>query len=111
MRRPEETPAQDVGLTDDEERLHRAAHNIGVDLQHLQEAYRTAGVWAVRLEEEARQATVAAQESDRPDEIAKVVDELMRAAALARTHERSVESFLAQVREAARVVASEMPTS
>jgi hypothetical protein len=110
MRRPQETPAPAVGPTDSEERLHRAAEAIGVDLRHLQEAYRTAGMWAVRLEEEARRAEEAARESDRPDEIARVARELAHAAELARAHELSVEALARQMRTAALVVASEMPT-
>jgi hypothetical protein len=110
MRRPQETPAPAVGPTDSEERLHRAAEAIGVDLRHLQEAYRTAGMWAVRLEEEARRAEGAARESDRPDEIARVARELAHAAELARAHELSVEALARQMRTAALAVASEMPT-
>jgi len=48
-------------------------------------------------------------QTDRPDGIARVVRELASAAELARTHERSVESFAAHVRAAALAVASEIP--
>jgi len=110
MRRPQETPAPTAGPTDSEERLQRAAEAIGVDLRHLQDAYRTAGVWAVRLEEEARRAEEAARESDRPGEIAHAARELARAAELARAHEASVEALERQMRAAALAVASEVPT-
>ncbi len=109
MRRAVNTPVPDVGSIDDEERLHRAAENLGVDLKQLQEVYRVAGVWAVRLEEEARRAELAARESERPDEIARVAHELARAAELARTHERAVEALARHLRAAALAVASEMP--